>query len=103
MRVLPDGTIAPWLTRTRHLRILRHLWEHRPVERYPAVDLGVLLIPALGGPEPWARDKAAAVAAAEQRLRRLRVHWMEGDHDLHAQHPDAVAALLSDAAEDGFW
>lgn len=103
MQVQRDETIAPWLTRPRHLRILRHLWEHRPAERYAAIASGVLLVPAVGGPEAWARDKAAAVATAEERLARVRVHWMEGDHDLHAQHPEQIAELLVEGIRDGLW
>lgn len=30
MEHLPDGTVRPWLTRERHMKILRGLWEHTP-------------------------------------------------------------------------
>ncbi len=103
MQVREDGTIAPWLSRARHMRILRHLWEHRPGERYAELRCGVLLIPAVGGPHEWARDKEGAIARAQERLARVRVHWMEGDHDLHAQHPERIAALLVEGLEDGLW
>ena len=98
--VRADGTVAPWLTLERHLLALRGLWEHRPTERYGDVQVPVLLLAA--GPD--AEDEAAraeAVAeldAAAAAMGDARVTWMRGDHDLHAQHPIEVAALLADLA-----
>lgn len=66
--VRDDGTIAPWLTFDRHMQILRALWEHRPSELLPKMEVPVVMIPASTVPG--------------------------GDHDLHAQHPDVVAGLL---------
>lgn len=64
--VRADGTVAPWLTRERHMAILRSLYEHRPSDL--RMEVPVVLIPASTVPG--------------------------GDHDLHAQHPDVVARLL---------
>ena len=94
-----DGTVAPWLTLDRHLSVLRGLWQHRPSSRYPEVRVPVLLLPARrrGGDD---FGTAGAVALAEQALPTSRTTWLEGDHDLHAQHPDLVAeALLAAAGE----
>lgn len=68
--VRADGTIAPWLSRPRHMKILRHLWEHRPLEVRTRLKVPVLSIPA--------RDYGA-------------------DHDIHAQKPALVADLLVEA------
>jgi pimeloyl-ACP methyl ester carboxylesterase len=88
-----DGTVAPWLTLERHLLVLQGLWQHRPSSRYPEVAVPVLLVPArrpgdedLGGTD--------AVAAAARALPASRTVVIEGDHDLHAQHPEQVAAAL---------
>ncbi len=97
--VRDDDTVAPWLTLERHLLILRGLWQHRPSSRYPEVRVPVLLLPARreGGPDTGTE---AAVAAAQEALAVSRTTWVEGDHDLHAQHPDLVAdALLAAAVE----
>lgn len=92
----PDGTVAPWLTRERHFTLLRAMWDHRPSTRYPEVRVPVLLVPAGDGSMAGrARDEVDAAAAS---LPRGEVHWMEGNHDLHAQHPEAVATLLSSLA-----
>ncbi|MBX3031189.1 MAG: alpha/beta hydrolase [Chloroflexi bacterium] len=96
-RVLDDGTVAPWLTRERHMAILRHLWEHRPSVRYPSLRVPVTLLVA----EPAAEDPArrvareAAVTAIEASTPTARVTWFRsGDHDLHAQVPEQVAAAI---------
>ncbi len=81
--VRDDGTIAPWLTFERHLLVLRGLWEHRPLTRFADIVDPVLLIKA-GSPT----DDAAEVGPT------VRVEWMEGDHDLHAQHPVQIAERL---------
>jgi pimeloyl-ACP methyl ester carboxylesterase len=93
----PDGTIAPRLTLRRHLAILRELWARSPRDRHALVDVPVLLVPARGRSEEqtW---KERGVADAEARLRDVRVRWVEGDHDLHAQHPATVAALVLELA-----
>ena len=95
--VRPDGTVAPWLTRARHLTILRTMWDARPGDAYPKVDVPVLLMPAEtpGAPDRWRRGKKAGVEAAEAALRDVRVKWFSpADHDVHAQQPKAVAEAL---------
>lgn len=102
VEVLPDGTIAPWLSRALHLTILRHLWEHRPSERYHLVDVPTLVVPAVSPSVPDARWMAAKTEEAKRAGDALPVsviEWMVGDHDLHAQHPAEVAELLHRAAD----
>lgn len=99
LEVLVDGTVRPWLARDRHLRILRALWEQRPVELLDRLSVPVLLVLADGG-DGWAEAKREAVArvpsAAPQA--KVRVEWMAGDHDLHVEQPERVATLLVEAA-----
>ena len=103
--VRDDGTIAPWLTLERHLLVLRGLWEHRPSQRYAAIEDPVLLLGADPGPGPapgpsgWYEAKVLAHDEAAAALRRGRVEWLRGDHDLHAQHPEQVADLLARFAD----
>lgn len=97
-RVHEDGTVSPWLARERHLLVLRGLWEHRPADAYPRLEAPVLLVGAVGddgddGPPFGLADAAAA-------LPRARIVPMRGDHDLHAQHPVAVAGLLAELADE---
>jgi pimeloyl-ACP methyl ester carboxylesterase len=96
------GTVSPLLTRERHLQVLRGLWEHRPAERYPSVSVPVLLLGAEPAPDHGPADHAERVAAFERAATALpdaRTVWMRGDHDLHAQHPRRVAALLVELAD----
>lgn len=103
VEVLPDGTIRPWLSRPNHMTILKHLWNHHPSDRYPLVDVPVLIVPADDPANPrWMAGKRDEVARAAKTLKRSHTHWIEGDHDLHAQHPDVVADLIHRAAAPGF-
>jgi pimeloyl-ACP methyl ester carboxylesterase len=100
--VLADGTVVPHLTLDRHMTILRHLWERHPAERHAEVDLPVLLIPAAAD-DGHRAAKRRGIEQAEAILGRVRTAWLTGDHDLHAQQPERVAALLLDALADGFF
>lgn len=98
VETLADGSIRPWLSRDRHMRILRSLWEHRPSSVWPTLKVPVLLVGADGG-DDWSQRKreelsaAAAVAANTS----MRVEWFSpADHDVHVQHPRRVARLLHD-------
>ena len=88
--VRADGTVAPWLTIERHLAVLRGLWEHRPIEVLRTISVPVLLV----GAEPGADLRRAEAVGPHVRVER-----MTGDHDLHAQHPVQVAALLRTLAD----
>ena len=99
--VRDDATIAPWLTFERHLMVLRGLWEHRPSLVYPDVRTNVLLIPADTGDVNWTSSKSDAVEGAVGALRHGRAHWYRpAHHDVHAQHPAAVAELLHTSSTD---
>ncbi len=100
-QVLADGTVTPWLTRERHMTILRQLWEHRPSEVYQRIQAPVLLQSA----EPVGEDPArtelrrASVQGAVEAIAQATVEWFRpADHDLHAQHPDRCARSMADFA-----
>ncbi|MFP5321898.1 MAG: alpha/beta fold hydrolase [Acidimicrobiia bacterium] len=100
-RVHEDGTVSPWLTRDRHLRVLRGLWEHRPDAAYPRIVAPVLLVGAVAeGTNGRDGGPSAGLADAARALARARIERMRGDHDLHAQHPEAVAGLLAELAAE---
>ena len=96
---MPDGTARPWLSRPHHMTILRHMWDHHPSGRWADLALPVLILAAQDPGGPGGRFDAAKreeVDRAARSLARCRVHWMDGDHDLHAQHPAWVAKLIHD-------
>ncbi len=93
--ILPNGKVRPHLDRPNHMKILRHLWEHRPDEIAAAVRCPVLVL-AIGDGAP---DKTNRVAAFAGRLPDGEVRWATGHHDIHAQMPDLVAEYLIDLAE----
>lgn len=102
MEVLGDGTVRPWLSRENHLQILRHLWEHHPRELYPKIGVPVVLMMAEDpSNQRWMSGKRDEVTTAMSSLAQATVHWIEGDHDLHAQHPELVARLVHHIAGEG--
>jgi pimeloyl-ACP methyl ester carboxylesterase len=81
-----DGTAVPWLTRERHRLVLRGLYDHDPF--LLDVPVPTLLIPTL-------RNEKAARALAKG-IEGARVAPVDGHHDLHAEQPETVAALLQE-------
>jgi hypothetical protein len=99
--VRDDGTIAPWLTFERHLLVLRGLWEHIPSDLYASITDPVLWISADNGQHEWTTAKRAGIDEALSALARSRSEWFSpAHHDVHAQHPTEVAALLHGALTD---
>ena len=106
MRVRRDGTIAPYLSRTNHFRILRAIWEQDPVAHYRGLQVPTLAIVAHepgadGADDPWtvAKREAAAEVRAAAGDGPVTVSWMRGIHDLPLQHPDALAGRIERFAD----
>ena len=103
-RELPDGKIEPRLDRSRHLTILRSLWEYRPSTRWATLKVAGLLL--LAGTEDEARmeNKRKAEAVALAAGGKIRSVWFTpGHHDLHLESPERVADLLVQGLRDGFF
>jgi pimeloyl-ACP methyl ester carboxylesterase len=99
VEVLEDGTIRPWLSLDNHMTILGHMWEHRPSDVYPAVTVPTMLVMAEDpSNQRWMAGKRDEVGQAARKLEHSAVHWIDGDHDLHAQYPDRVAELIHRAS-----
>ncbi|MGD9530725.1 alpha/beta fold hydrolase [Pseudonocardia sp.] len=90
----PDDPVRPRLTRGRHRAIVTSMVEHRPRDLYPRVTCRTLLLAALPGAGGRALVDEAAAALPSAEL----VEFPGADHDLHAQHPDRVAALIGGLA-----
>jgi len=102
--VRDDGTVAPWLTRERHLEVLHGLWEVDAAALWAGVTVPVLLVVA---ERPGSQAKANRHQDVDRCQAVLAEHttqmvvWMAGDHDLHAQQPEPVARLIHDWAGSG--
>lgn len=86
---LPDGSVRPWLSRERHKAIVASMLAHQPRRLYPRIRCRCLLLAAGDGPNPLAEEALAALPAGSALQR-----FPGGDHDLHAQRPDRVAAAI---------
>ncbi|HKX74099.1 MAG TPA: alpha/beta hydrolase [Acidimicrobiia bacterium] len=94
-----DGRIRRRLPLSAHLEILRHLYQHRPLQRAPSVTQPVLIVAA---DNQDSSDKQQRVGALVAALPQAEAHWIAGHHDLHAQQPETVAKLIIQAVERGF-
>jgi pimeloyl-ACP methyl ester carboxylesterase len=100
--VLADNTIRARLSRDRHMKILRSLWELKSFALYDRVECPALLIPAMQEPvdERMAQrmqGKKEGVEKATGALRHSRVLWMEDTiHDIPLQRPEALAKAIAD-------
>ncbi len=100
---LPDGTVRPWLSLDRHMKILRALWAHRPSDIYPRLSVPVLLgVAGTADDSPLKRDVVSRVTAASAAV---RLRWFAGAaHDIHVHRPDELAGWILDAVGEGlFW
>ncbi len=103
LAVRGDGTVTAILTRARHRAVVEGLYDHVPSRFLHEVSVPVLLLPVDTGEAGWTAGKRAGIETAAARLPRGRTVWFTGhDHDVHAQAPEAVAAALLGAVEDGF-
>lgn len=91
---LPDGTVRPWLTLDRHMKILRALYDQKTAELYPQVQEPVLICVADDGSD-WAARKRKQVQAAASGLRQAEVTWFPGAaHDIHVDQPSALTTRI---------
>jgi pimeloyl-ACP methyl ester carboxylesterase len=102
-----DRTIAPWLSRDNHQRILRAMWEQDTTALWRSLRVPALIAPVDGGEDDWTKAKRAgadtAVAAASATGTPVNVRWFTGDHDIHAQRPAEVAAAMLEAEAAGLF
>ncbi|MGH7309459.1 MAG: alpha/beta fold hydrolase [Candidatus Rokuibacteriota bacterium] len=103
-RELPDGKIEPRLARSRHLTILRSLWEYRPSTRWATPKVPSLLLLAGSEDDTRMENKRRAEAQALAAGGKIRSVWFTpGHHDLHLESPERVADLLLQGLRDGFF
>jgi pimeloyl-ACP methyl ester carboxylesterase len=97
-----DGTISPWLTFDRHIKVLRGLWEHRPHDILPTITVPVLFTPADSG-DAWSSEKRREYDTITKQNERVKVQWFSpAHHDLHAQFPERWATALHENIVSGF-
>lgn len=104
--VAEDGRIRPRLTRERHMKILRAMWEHRPSTLYAQIPHPTLVVPARRPPsdereQQRMEHRSHLVATAQERLPRGRVHWMEDTvHDVPLHRPADLARIIREHLQE---
>lgn len=101
LRERPDGTVERRLPIARHLDIVRDMWDSPPWSDLQRVAVPTLLVPAVSSDPARAARTRTRVEAAAKALHDSRVReYVDGDHDLHAQHPKELADDLLSLAGD---
>jgi hypothetical protein len=81
------------------MTIVGHLWEQRPADLYPRLGVPITLLLAHDPERDALRLRALDALTASGA--DIRVTWFRpGDHDLHAQFPERVAAIIAGLAWD---
>ncbi len=99
-RVRADGTLERHLSIPNHMRIVRSMFDDPPIADLLRITAPALFMPAQS-PDS---ERGQRIAATAGKLPSATIEWYEGgDHDLHAQQPDRVAAdlLKLAASRDG--
>jgi pimeloyl-ACP methyl ester carboxylesterase len=101
--VRDDETIAPRLSRSNHMQILRSLWEDRPSAKFASLRVPALFVFAGGGiGGPPGKHRGAEDVARDVPV--VEVRWFEdADHDIHAQYPIELADLIDSRIRSGFF
>jgi pimeloyl-ACP methyl ester carboxylesterase len=103
LEVRADGTVEWWLTPARLQALARSMWEQDAAALCSGLTAPALWIVADTGDVTWTQAKQAAAEGVARSLPRSRVEWLVADHDVHAHRPDAVAALILDSADGGYF
>jgi len=94
-----DERITPRLTRSRHMQIVRSIWDFKTYDFFQHIRCPVLALPCRSTKPDSSGHLAAkerGVEKARQALVRLQVRWMENAiHDVPLQQPEAVAAAIA--------
>lgn len=100
LHLAPDGTLRRRLSIGRHMAILRSMWDEPPHALFGKVGAPVLLLPAVPADPDEAHERMVPVRAAAAALADATIReYVGADHDLHAQHPSALAADLLSLVE----
>lgn len=97
--------VMPKLLKSRHLLLLKNLWEFNPMERYPLCQCPVLLLPTGDGQSaPFTNNKKNDVKDATDLLKISNVIWFEtASHDLPSQFPMETANTILNAMKKKYF
>jgi len=85
------------------MRILRKIWEQKPMELFAMIRVPTLVILAdSGSRDGFTKGKREALVEAKQAAagRPVRFAWMKGVHDLPVQHPGPLSQRIERFADE---
>lgn len=85
----PDAALRPWLTMQRHYDRIASMFAHHAHELHQRVRCHTVLLAADDPPHQSACEAASTLPDAEL------IAFPGGEHDLHLQFPDQVAAAIA--------
>lgn len=94
------GGVRRRLSLENHITILRSMFEEDPKALANNIGQPVMVLAA---DEELPAHKAKEVSAFATGLRRGRVRWLKGHHDLHAEQPYTVVEEILEAQAQGFF
>ena len=102
-RVDEDGILRRNLSIENHMRILRHLYDHRPSELFARARCPIVAVvavpPAEAASQPDREEAVRQILDEAARVADLRVVRMADTvHDVPLQRPDELAALIAEAS-----
>jgi len=97
--------VMPKLLKSRHLLLLKDLWNFNPIERYPLCQCPVLLLPTGDGQRaPFTVNKSDDVKDATELLKISNVIWFDNcSHDLPSQFPIETANTILNAIKKEYF
>ncbi|MBM4417005.1 MAG: alpha/beta hydrolase [Chloroflexi bacterium] len=106
-RVDGEGIVRRHLPIETHMKIVYHLYRHRPSAEYAMVRAPMTFVVAIppgadrGAPRlATAREVIAAAERADPRA--VSAHWLENTvHDVQLQRPELLAEIILRAAQEG--
>ncbi len=91
--LLEDGTIRRRLEISKHIEIVRHLFEQTPSKLYPKIKEPVLICAA--GSEAAPDPQKQAWLDQTQKIEHLTLKWFgHTDHDIHIQKPNELVETI---------
>lgn len=96
------GLMRPNLPFEQHIAILHELYHQSPDHLVSTLEVPLVFITALSNDPKVIKKKHDSINSL-LKLAKVNSHayWIEGHHDLHAQYPEKIAAIIKMELDQG--